>query len=261
MELGKAYEDVLSLEHRLALGEAANELISTTISDLVNSDETTWTNDNWLIGDMLPPRYIPRYNGEFARKFFVCLVTVVWKLGQPLPMRPSCVAEELAVYVLMQEAEALAEMAENELDFDDFRDAFFEDLDFEWLYANAADGIESAEAAEEVGMVNLAFKDWFTRFGPDGPSDTYTEVHAYAQDAQECADDGEVWPLVRSKGDTAHMNEMLCKMLCHNICVPIQSMYELGIDSEQDLDTATMSLIVNLLHVGRPKLDCHLGQE
>src|SRR5689334_17934191 len=108
MELGSAYSEVLSLDHQRALGEAANELISTTISDLVNSDETTWTNDNWLIGDMLPPRYIPRYNGEFARKFFVCLVTVVWKLGQPIPMRLSCVAEELAVYILVQEAEALA---------------------------------------------------------------------------------------------------------------------------------------------------------
>jgi hypothetical protein len=182
MELGKAYEDVLSLEHRLALGEAANELISTTITDLANSDETTWTNDNWLIGDMLPPRYIPRYTGEFARKFFVCLVTAVWKLGQPVPVRPSSVAEELAVHVLVQEAEALAGMAENDLDFDDFRDAFFEDLDFEWLYANAADGIESAEAAEELGIVNLAFAEWFTRFGPAGTSQTYAEVHPYTEE-------------------------------------------------------------------------------
>jgi hypothetical protein len=67
---GQAYADVLSLDHRLALGEAANELISTTITDLANSDETNWTNDNWLIGDMLPPRYIPRYAGEFARQIF-----------------------------------------------------------------------------------------------------------------------------------------------------------------------------------------------
>jgi transposase len=35
---------------------------------------------------------------------------------------------------------------------------------------------------------------------------------------------------VRSKTDTAMVNEVLCKVLCHNICCVIQSMYELGIE-------------------------------
>jgi transposase len=35
---------------------------------------------------------------------------------------------------------------------------------------------------------------------------------------------------VRSKTDTAMANEVLCKVLCHNICCLIQSMYELGIE-------------------------------
>ena len=35
---------------------------------------------------------------------------------------------------------------------------------------------------------------------------------------------------VRSKTDTAMMNECLCKVICHNICVLIQEMHELGID-------------------------------
>lgn len=34
---------------------------------------------------------------------------------------------------------------------------------------------------------------------------------------------------LRSKGDTAQINEALCKVLCHNLCVLIQSMFELGI--------------------------------
>lgn len=34
---------------------------------------------------------------------------------------------------------------------------------------------------------------------------------------------------LRSKGDTAQVNEALCKILCHNICVLIQSMFEFGI--------------------------------
>ena len=35
---------------------------------------------------------------------------------------------------------------------------------------------------------------------------------------------------LRSKTMTAQINEALCKVLCHNLCVVIQSMYELGVD-------------------------------
>lgn len=35
---------------------------------------------------------------------------------------------------------------------------------------------------------------------------------------------------VRSKTDTSRVNEVLCKILCHNLCCVIQSMYELGIE-------------------------------
>jgi transposase len=37
---------------------------------------------------------------------------------------------------------------------------------------------------------------------------------------------------LRSKTETAQINEALCKVLCHNLCVVIQSMYELGIEPE-----------------------------
>lgn len=35
---------------------------------------------------------------------------------------------------------------------------------------------------------------------------------------------------VRAKGNTAQINEVLCKIVCHNVSVLISSMYELGID-------------------------------
>lgn len=35
---------------------------------------------------------------------------------------------------------------------------------------------------------------------------------------------------VRSKTDVAMKNEVLCKLVCHNICCVIQEMYELGIE-------------------------------
>lgn len=43
---------------------------------------------------------------------------------------------------------------------------------------------------------------------------------------------------VRSKGDTAMINEVLCKVLCHNICVVIQTMEELGVQPTFCADSA-----------------------
>jgi transposase len=37
---------------------------------------------------------------------------------------------------------------------------------------------------------------------------------------------------IRSKSATAMVNEVLCKALCHNLCVLVQSMYELGIEAK-----------------------------
>ena len=35
---------------------------------------------------------------------------------------------------------------------------------------------------------------------------------------------------VRAKTPMAQVNEVLCKILCHNICVLVQSIYELGLE-------------------------------
>jgi transposase len=43
---------------------------------------------------------------------------------------------------------------------------------------------------------------------------------------------------LRSKTDTAMVNESLCKVLCHNICCLIQSQYELGIEAKFWTDEA-----------------------
>ncbi len=36
---------------------------------------------------------------------------------------------------------------------------------------------------------------------------------------------------IRSKTAVAQTNEVLCKVLCHNLCVLVQSAYELGIEA------------------------------
>ncbi len=41
---------------------------------------------------------------------------------------------------------------------------------------------------------------------------------------------GKFGDAVRSKGETAQVNEVLCKVLAHNLCVLVQAIYELGIE-------------------------------
>lgn len=40
---------------------------------------------------------------------------------------------------------------------------------------------------------------------------------------------------VRSKTPVAIVNEVLCKLICHNICVRIQESHELGINVESQV--------------------------
>ncbi len=42
---------------------------------------------------------------------------------------------------------------------------------------------------------------------------------------------GEFGDSVRSKSDTGQINEALCKVLCHNLCVLVQAMHELGVET------------------------------
>ena len=131
------------------------------------------------LGSHLPRRHVFRYTPLFAKRFFTCFLTVAWKVAQRRPPSQllSCVAEELALYALIKEAEAHMEIQELAYDFGDFEDVAFQDLDFEWLYDPKFDGIEDSALANELAMANLRFEDWFKPF--DNAS---TFIHPYAWD-------------------------------------------------------------------------------
>jgi hypothetical protein len=180
MELGRAYAEVLPASHRHALADAADFLTDTTFRDFSSNDYQTWTNSKWYLGSVLPPRYESRCDLFFAQQLFVCLLTVVWKLGQRDHIGPSCVAEELAAHILIEEAARLLKEEGIEAEFGPFEDWFFEDVDFEYLYVGAYDGIETSEIAEVMGIGYLAFGDWFIQFG-DPEESTRSAVHPYVR--------------------------------------------------------------------------------
>lgn len=93
--LADPWADILPESHREALFDS----LSILTDDFLSGPEQPKS----LLISYLPPRYIPRYDDLFCRRFFATFLTVGYKLAQPLPPAPllSCVAEELACHALI----------------------------------------------------------------------------------------------------------------------------------------------------------------
>ncbi|MFD5062545.1 MULTISPECIES: hypothetical protein [unclassified Streptomyces] len=94
----------------------------------------------------------------------------------------SCVTEELALRFLLTEAKACLETFDLlddgvEQALDCFADLVYEDMDHEWLYDDAKDGIEHSPVGEMLGIAPMGLADWFKPFN-DG-----RYIHPYATDA------------------------------------------------------------------------------
>ena len=173
MLMGQAYTKVLTPPEQQALQASCDILIDSIFDDLQNVEQPEDV-AHTMLGIYLPQRYLYQYTPHFLRKFAVCIITVAWKLAQPRHKILSSLAEELAAWVIIQEAKRQLEDetdVEIENPFDAFIDTYFEDTDFEYLYDNAYDGIEETEVAQIIGLSPLAFHDWFQPFS-DEPSRT-----------------------------------------------------------------------------------------
>lgn len=173
MLMGQAYTNVLTPQEKQALQASCDLLIDSLFDDLQNvkkPEDVAHT----MLGIYLPERYLYKYTPRFLRKFTICIITVAWKLAQPEHMRLSSLAEELAAWVIIQEAtRQLEDEADEKIEnpFDAFIDEYFEDTDFEYLYDDSYDGIEETELAQIMGISSLAFQDWFSPFSNE-PSRT-----------------------------------------------------------------------------------------
>lgn len=137
----------------------------------------------WLL-DELPPRYALQYDARFARRFLVTAIALTTRLTEGNFRQLSCVAEELALRLLLREAEVtldtfglLDEGVASALEC--FAKLVYDDMDHEWLYDDAMDGIDESEAGEALGITPLAITNWFTPFNRD------RYVHPYAADEPE----------------------------------------------------------------------------
>jgi hypothetical protein len=122
----------------------------------------------------LPPRFADRYDETFARALVVAVADVTRRLvagWEPL----GCVAEELGLRLLLDQAEVQLEDAEVPVG-DGWRawleEYLFEDPDHEMLYEPPLDG-EDGPPGEGLAGVPMRFEDWFTPFGSGRPLPPY----------------------------------------------------------------------------------------
>jgi len=97
-------------------------------------------------------------------------MTVAYKFAQA-PWQPlAYVAEELAACAFIEDARTQLDI-EGHPDSDDafaeLEDNIFEDMNFELLFEGENEGIEETAVAQDMGMAQLAFPDWFKPFRDD----------------------------------------------------------------------------------------------
>ncbi|MFC1705845.1 hypothetical protein ACFL59_03370 [Planctomycetota bacterium] len=156
-------DDILPAHHAAALRNAAQDVVAQLLDDLTMLEGGVAIDETGLI-DLLPRRYLPRYDLAFARAFLVCVITVAWKLEAPGERLLACLAEELALHAIVQRASDLLTVKAIEPDFGTFCDIAFKDQDCLFLFDGAQDGIEDSAIGDAMGIVNLRFDDWFRPF-------------------------------------------------------------------------------------------------
>ncbi|MCU1531829.1 MAG: hypothetical protein JWO49_1400 [Arthrobacter sp.] len=109
----------------------------------------------------LPPQFAAAYDAKFTQKFIVVASDVSASLVRGWTA-PGCLAAELAVRCLLDQAEITEDIYELDLPEDwraDVQEVLLEDADSEALYSDG-DGNPAADAGK------LDFDYWFTPFAP-----------------------------------------------------------------------------------------------
>jgi hypothetical protein len=181
MTIGQAYALYLTRCEREALATGCDLLIDQAFDDLDNILHMGQENiADTTLALYLPPRYLPKYTPHFLKQFLVCIITVAWKLAQPEHHPLSSVAEELAAFALIQHSRVPIELEKGwdaaERAFARFIDGYFEDTDFLFLFNDELDGIDTSPVGQMVGILSLAFEDWFRPFS----SEPSRIAHPYA---------------------------------------------------------------------------------
>jgi hypothetical protein len=135
----------------------------------------------FMLLEDLPERYVLKYDVLFVRRLVTTAVCMTARLTQPDFGPLTCVAEELLMRLLLTQTEVTADLYgllddEVRQALEVFADEVYEDMDHEWLYQPAADGIDEDPAFAQMGIAPMGINDWFKPFNDE------RFVHVYAAD-------------------------------------------------------------------------------
>jgi hypothetical protein len=141
--------------------------------------------DVFFVLDGLPSRYAHRYDALFTQQLIVAMADVTRRFtGGWEPV--ACVAQELALRLILDGTEVQLDLADIELDHgwrSAVEDALFEDPDHEMLFDAGSDGVEDDAAfLTNLGAAPMAFSDWFRPFNPTRHLPPYLLDHLGADD-------------------------------------------------------------------------------
>lgn len=192
-EEGEGGFSVSPEDARLAAGAlvwATDVLVDQLFQDVqtLTEEETTAAECDghlWHLED-LPARYALQYDSLFARRFLVTVVAMTTHFTDGSFQRLSCVAEELALRLLLNETHVTLEtfgLLDDGVSaaLEVFADNVYEDMDHEWLYDDSMDGIDESPIGEVLRVAPMGFKAWFAPFNRG------RYVHPYAADEPEAA--------------------------------------------------------------------------
>jgi hypothetical protein len=187
------FDTVTDQEHaKLAAGAlifAATVLVDELFQDLETLSRdggTVADGDIYFVLDELPPRFAHHYTVRFAHRFLVAAITVTGRLTQHDWSTPACIAEALALRLVVEAAHAmldehdlLDEKTHSGL-YSGFEDTAFDDADHEWLYQNELDGFEDdPDLKAGLGFGNMHVDGWFDQL-PHASG----QLHAYVRDLE-----------------------------------------------------------------------------
>ncbi|KAB8161796.1 hypothetical protein FH609_020350 [Streptomyces sp. 3MP-14] len=161
-----------------ALVYASEILVDELFQDVVTLHEESGTSvaDSdgvFMVLEQLPPAYAHLYTALFAKRLTVAAVSMIEKFTRTDHAELSCVAEELLLRLLLDEALVVVDIngllsEEIKVAWECFADQVYEDTDHEWLYQPAMDGTDEEPSLAHLGTAPMGAKDWFTPFDDRG---------------------------------------------------------------------------------------------
>lgn len=115
----------------------------------------------------LPPQFAARYDRKFTQRFIVVAADVTAALARGWTA-PGCLAAELAVRCLLDQAQITEDIYELDLPVDwraDVEEVLLEDADSETLYLDGLDA--PGPGGADAGAGYLDFEHWFTPFSSE----------------------------------------------------------------------------------------------